>query len=241
MRSKRVLAPLLAALTAVPALAGPEAELLARLRERYPGTQWDAVRPSPIAGLYEVVTGQNLVYADYTGRYVLFGHLWDMPAQRDLTAVRKAGLTRLIHATLPAGDALVVRRSAAPTLRVAIFSDPACGYCRQLEQTLTQLPQLEASVYLTPLQAGGRALAEAIWCAPDRSAAWLDQMLRSQSPRTKACDTAALDRNLALSRSLGIQGTPTLVASDGRVLAGAASAPEILAWLEQSTDLESPR
>lgn len=243
MTSKHLLATLCAGLMSLPALASPEAELLARLRQDYPGTQWDSVQASPIAGLYEVTTGKNLVYADLSGRYVLFGHIWDMPGQRDLTAARKADLARVadVDARLPAEDALVVRRGPSPTLRVAIFSDPACGYCRRLEQTLNQLPQLEVRVYLTPLQPGGRPLAEAIWCAPDRGEAWLDQMLRSQAPQSAACDTAALDRNLALSRELGIQGTPTLVAPDGRVMAGAASAPEIVAWLGQATAMETAR
>ena len=243
MTSKRLLAAACVGLASLSALASPESDLLAELRRNYPGTQWDSARPSPIPGLFEVVTGKNLVYVEPTGRYVLFGHIWDMPGQRDITAERKADLVRVakVEATLPEADALVVRRGPSPTLRVSIFSDPACGYCRRLEQTLNQLPQLEVRVYLTPMQPGGRQLAEAIWCAPDPSSAWLDQMLRGQPPASTACDTGALDRNLALSRSLGIQGTPTLVASDGRILAGAASAPEIVAWLGQATAMESPR
>ena len=34
---------------------------------------------------------------------------------------------------------------------------------------------------------------------------------------------------------LGVTGTPTLVAADGRVLPGAASAEQISAWLSRST------
>ena len=39
----------------------------------------------------------------------------------------------------------------------------------------------------------------------------------------------------ALADRLGVTGTPTLVAADGRVLPGAASAEQINAWLSRST------
>lgn len=232
----------LALLTLVgPALASPEAELLAKLRRDYPGTQWDAARPSLIPGIFEVVAGRNIVYAEPSGRYLIFGHIWDMPAQADLTAAAKLALAHVSAGELRAEDAIVVRRAAQTQLRVAIFSDPACGYCRALEKTLNDLPQLEVSVYMTPLQPGARALADGIWCSADRASAWLDQMLTAKGPAAAACDTSAIDRNLALARSLGVQGTPTLVAPDGRVLAGAVSAPEILAWLDQSRIAEVSR
>ena len=38
-----------------------------------------------------------------------------------------------------------------------------------------------------------------------------------------------------LAERLGVTGTPTLVAADGRVLPGAASAEQISAWLSRST------
>ena len=43
-----------------------------------------------------------------------------------------------------------------------------------------------------------------------------------------------VDRNVALGERLGISGTPTLVTLNGHVLAGAASAEQIEAWLARS-------
>jgi thiol:disulfide interchange protein DsbC len=42
-----------------------------------------------------------------------------------------------------------------------------------------------------------------------------------------------VDRNVSLGEQLGINGTPTLIAGDGRVLAGAASRDQIEAWLSR--------
>ena len=50
-----------------------------------------------------------------------------------------------------------------------------------------------------------------------------------------------VDRNVALAERLGVTGTPTLVAADGRVLPGAASAEQINAWLSRSTTSAGPR
>ena len=44
-----------------------------------------------------------------------------------------------------------------------------------------------------------------------------------------------VDRNIALGERLGISGTPTLVAADGRILPGAASSAQIEAWLARAT------
>ena len=43
-----------------------------------------------------------------------------------------------------------------------------------------------------------------------------------------------VDRNVALGERLGINGTPTLIAFDGRMLPGAASKDQIEAWLQRS-------
>jgi len=59
-------------------------------------------------------------------------------------------------------------------------------------------------------------------------------MTRDQPPPTADC-AHPVDRNVALAERLGVTGTPTLVAADGRVLPGAASAEQIPAWLSRST------
>jgi thiol:disulfide interchange protein DsbC len=59
-------------------------------------------------------------------------------------------------------------------------------------------------------------------------------MTRDQVPSSADC-AHPVDRNVALAERLGVTGTPTLVAADGRVLPGAASAEQISAWLSRST------
>ena len=120
---------------------------------------------------------------------------------------------------------------------LAIFSDPDCPHCRRLEAELKGLSDVTIHTFLMPiasLHPQARAKAIAVWCAKDRLGAWQALMTRDQVPSSADC-AHPVDRNVALAERLGVTGTPTLVAADGRVLPGAASAEQISAWLSRST------
>ena len=220
----------------LPVAPAPTAEIAARLQALYPATRFGEVSPTPWPGLYEVPMGANLAYVDASGRYFLFGHLYDMQQQQDLTAQRKELLSRVDFSALPLADALTeVRGNGARVL--AIFSDPDCPYCRRLEADLQGLTDVTLHTFLMPLATlhpRAHAKAVSVWCADDRLQTWKGLMLREQTPTTAACDHP-VDRNIALGEKLGIQGTPTLIAADGRMMPGAASRAQIEAWLSRSS------
>ena len=227
----------LAALASAAMLAAPcaaEPGLAERLRSLYPATHFGAVSATPWPGVFEVVLGAQLAYADASGRFFLFGHLYDMAAQRDLTAARQEALARIDFAQLPLDDAIrEVRGTGARTL--AVFSDPDCPYCRRLEAELDGLTDVTLYTFLMPigsLHPQARAKAIAVWCAENRLAAWQGLMRRDEAPPARECPHP-VDRTLALAERLGISGTPTLITGDGRMLAGAASRAQIEAWLER--------
>ena len=218
-------------------------EMLTRLRTAYPATQFDAVRPSEIPGLFEVSMGRNVAYVEPKGRYFLFGHLYDLPANDDITARRQSDLPAVKTGGLPAADGFVLHRSESPAHRLAVFSDPNCGYCRGLEKTLASLPNIEVTVYLLPLQEGSEAASASVWCAPDRKAAWESLMQKGKplaSVKTAKCDTSVFARNRALAARLGIHGTPAIIADDGRLQPGALNRPELISWLTRSSTVMEP-
>ena len=207
-----------------------------RLQALYPATRFGEVAPTPWPGLFEVTMGANLAYVDASGRYFLFGHLYDMQAQQDLSAQRKEALPRIDFAALPLGDALTEVRGNGERV-LAVFSDPDCPYCRRLEADLRELTDVTLHTFLMPLAAlhpQARRKAVSVWCAPDRLQAWKALMLRDQTASDADCDHP-VDRNIALGERLGIQGTPTLIAADGRIQPGAASLAHIEAWLNRSS------
>jgi thiol:disulfide interchange protein DsbC len=171
LTTRRVCAPLLASLLATaialpcaaqPATSATTAGATAtpgisaasamgnRLQALYPSTRFGAVNPTPWPGVFEVVMGTNLAYVDQSGQYFLFGHFYDMKAQRDLTAERKDQLARIDFDTLPLADAIKeVRGNGARML--AIFSDPDCPYCQKLETDLRDLSNVTIYTFLMPL------------------------------------------------------------------------------------------
>jgi thiol:disulfide interchange protein DsbC len=231
---------LLSAACVLPAAAQNTAQTSTSIAERlqalYPATRFGAVNTTPWPGVFEVVMGANLAYVDESGQYFLFGHLYDMQSQRDLTVERKDTLARVDFAALPLADAVKeVRGTGARTL--AIFSDPDCPYCRRLEAEIKNLSDVTLYTFLMPiasLHPEARSKAIAVWCAPDQVEGWHALMWRDEKIPTKEC-AHPVDRNVALGERLGINGTPTLVAADGRVLPGAASLAQIEAWLARDT------
>lgn len=206
-----------------------------RLQALYPSTRFGAVNPTPWPGVFEVVMGANLAYVDQSGQYFLFGHLYDMKSQRDLTAERKDTLARIDFDALPLDDAMKEVRGNG-TRVLAIFSDPDCPYCQKLETDIRGLTNVTIYTFLMPLVSlhpAAHSKAVSVWCAKDRTAAWHATMWRGESVPQADCPHP-VDRNVALGERLGINGTPTLIAADGRMLPGAASKEQIEAWLLRS-------
>jgi thiol:disulfide interchange protein DsbC len=204
------------------------------LRQKYPSTRIDAVTPSQFPGFFEVVMGLNIAYVEETGRYFLFGVVFDMATQKDLTAQRVADVQRLDFSSLPLADAV---RSVKGTgaRQLAVFTDPDCGYCRRLEPDLDALTDVTVYRFLAPLQDQdqGRSKVRAVWCSSDRALAW-QRLMSGVTPATKTeCDEPST-RNLALMERLGLSGTPSLISTDGRLLLGAQPASQISAWLDQT-------
>lgn len=205
----------------------------AKLQELYPATRIDAVSAAPVAGLYEVVMGQTVVYVEPTARYFLFGRLYDMQTRTDITAARLAEVERIDTGALPVADAIkAVHGNGRRTLYV--FADPNCPHCRTLEKSLLSIGDVTVYTFLYPvLSEDSVAKARAVWCAPDRTHAWAQWMERGAAPAARDC-AAPIDRNLALGQTLGVRGTPTMFAADGRRLVGAVPAQEIAAWLDRT-------
>ena len=236
--------PLLLAVVSVLAhgacLAAPaESEaLLAALKQKYPQTTFTTVTPAAVKGLYEVVMGHRIAYTDDTGRYFMYGSLVDMKTNDDLTAARLTDLSRVDVRKLPLQDALV-RVNGKGRRTIYLFSDPDCPFCRRLEPELDKLDDVTIYIFPYPLEAlhsDAARKAQAIWCETDekkRLELWHRVVMKTQDVPTAECANP-IKRNLALGGVLGLQGTPTLIAADGRTLPGAVPAAAIEGWLKAS-------
>ncbi len=211
-----------------------EQRVLGQLKKLYPATQFSKVSKTPLKGVYEVVMGPNVAYVDATGRHFLFGHLFDMQTQTDLTARQLVGGgapavtyetappapgTPIDLAQLPLGDALK-RVNGTGERMLVVFSDPLCPYCKRLDADLPELANTTVYTFLTPiLGPNSRKAAETLW---------------AESAPGRDKELAAIDRNLALASRLGVNGTPTLIRADGQRTAGAMPPSDLAQWLDAS-------
>lgn len=227
LKTKPVFAVLLLASTSYAVAADPdEIALLQKLQRLYPATPWSTVKRTPLTGVYEAVMGSNIAYVGSDGRHFLFGHLFDMRTQTDLTAPKLStaeraapdaseALPKISFASLPLADAIKTVRGDGSRV-LAVFSDPNCPYCKALDDELSKLDNVTLYTFLLP------------WISPDRQAA---ETAWARAVPERARDTTVLDRNLALAAQVGLRGTPLLIAQDGRLSEGTKPAAEVDAWL----------
>lgn len=224
----RLLTGLLAA-ACLPALAN-EAAIRKAIAERMPNApKIDEVRPAPMPGLWEIRIGPEVRYTDATGAYLIEGELIDLKAKKNLTAERVAQINRVDFSSLPFKDALVWK-SGNGKRRLAVFADPNCGYCKRFEASLQELKDVTVYTFLIPILGGDSPdKTRAIWCAKDRTGVWLGWMLKGEQPpkAPASCDDAAIERNLALSRRIHVNGTPAILLEDGNRIPGAVGPVEL--------------
>ena len=131
--------------------------------------------------------GKNAAYTDATGRYFVFGHLFDMKEQRDLTAERVEKAARIAFGELPLADAIKTVRGKGERV-LAVFSDPDCPYCRRLEAELDKLDNVTLYTFPYPLEGlhpEAKDKSIAVWCAAE-SRAGLGRLMKSARPRRAA-------------------------------------------------------
>lgn len=225
----RFLTGLTVAAACLPALAN-EAVIRKAIAERMPNApKIDEVRPSPMPGLWEIRIANEVRYTDPTGTFLIEGELIDLKARKNLTAERITQINRVDFASLPFKDA-VVWKSGNGKRRIAVFADPNCGYCKRFEASLQEMKDVTVYTFLIPIL-GGDSMdkTRAIWCAKDRTATWQGWMLKGEQPpkAPAACDDAAIERNLALSRKIHVNGTPAIVLEDGNRIPGAVGPVEL--------------
>lgn len=211
--------------------ARADAKLIkAALSERLPELpKIDEISPSAVTGLWEIRVGPDIFYSDARGNFLINGEIIDLQKNLNLTRARVEGLTRVDFAALPLQDAVVWKRGTG-IRKLAVFADPACGYCKHLERELSGVEDITVYTFLIPILGGDSpGTARAIWCAPDSGAVWRKWMLDGTPPPPAAaqCDSTALQRNLAFGEKNGIAGTPTLVFADSRRVPGSMSAADL--------------
>ena len=216
----RLSALLLAIMVAGRALAD-EASVKRAVETRFAGHKVESVTRTPYAGLYEIVVEDSIFYTDEKVSFFFRGDMIDARTQKNLTEERQQKLSAIRFEDLPLELAIKQVRGNGKRL-VAIFSDPFCPYCRNLDRALLREDDITIYTFLYPiLRAESPDKARSIWCAPDRAKAYYDFMLNGREPAAGASCSAPVEKWLALGQKVGVRATPTSFAANGQRIMGA--------------------
>jgi thiol:disulfide interchange protein DsbC len=201
-----------------------EATIRKNLAERMPTLpKIDEVQRLPVAGIWEVRFGHEILYTDAAGNYLIQGEIFDTRDKVNVTQARIDKLTAIDFDKLPLKDSIAIKQGNGRR-KMAVFVDPNCGYCKRFERDVAGLKDVTIYTFLYPiLGPDSQTKSRDIWCAKDPAKAWRDWMLENKLPPTAdgKCDSAALARNTELGRKHRVQGTPATVFIDGTRLPGA--------------------
>ena len=183
----------------------------------------DAVRPSVVAGLYEVAHGGEVLYVTSDGRYAFTGDLYETDKGRNLTEQRRAE-TRLAALKGVSDDDAIIFSPKTPRYTVTVFTDLDCQYCRKLHSEIAEFNRLGVRIRYVFYPRSGPGTdswrkAEVVWCSANRQDA-LTRAKQGGEVAGQVCKNTPVARTYALGQELGIRGTPGIFTDHGEYLPG---------------------
>ena len=201
----------------------------------------DSIQPAQVPGFYQVIASGQMVYISTDGKYLMHGDVVDLARSQNLSDDAWAKFRKAALARVPASQRIVYA-PANPKYTITVFTDVNCGFCRALHEHMAAFNKAGIAVeYLAWPREGvastsGKPTATysemaSVWCASDRKAAF-SAAIAGKPPVAATCTNPVADQ-FDLGMKLGVSGTPTIVAPDGRTLGGYVTPEQLLAALQR--------
>jgi thiol:disulfide interchange protein DsbC len=198
-----------------------------------------AVVPGPFPGVWEVDVVRNgktyPLYLDYSLKYFFSGQFIRLSDMANLTGQRYQDLNRVDVASIPVRDAIRVGSKTAKK-SVIVLSDPTCPYCVKLHGEIKKAVAKDPDVAFlvmpyprNPKDITTYRKCQAVICS--KSEKLLDDAYAGKALPEPDCKTGAVDDTIRLTERLKIEGTPTMILPDGRMIGGYMEAEALLSLL----------
>jgi len=192
-------------------------------RKSFPNLRADSIRPAGVNGLYEVVSGNQVLYYAPGPEYLIYGPMITREG-RNLTEERVLEIMERGLKGVPLEKAL---RIGAGPHQIIEITDPDCTFCRKASAFLSGRNDVTRHVFFFPLSIHPNAEAKVrqIFCAEDRAKVYEETMAgKLDDMKFTPCKTAAVEELLKAHKEIvariGVTGTP-LFLIDGQVVFGA--------------------
>jgi thiol:disulfide interchange protein DsbC len=198
-----------------------------------PNANVQSIAESKIPGMYSVVVDGHVILMSGDGKYLIEGHAIDIDARTDLmhegmTEARKLGLAKIPK------DKKLVFAPPNPKYTVTVFTDVDCPYCRQFHKQIAEYNRLGIAVeyvlYPLSIHPGADKKAQTVWCEKDRNSAYTNAMNGQNLPQ-KTCSNPIAEVS-SIAMTMGIDGTPAILTSDGTQLGGYVAPEQLVQQLE---------
>jgi thiol:disulfide interchange protein DsbC len=235
--NKRTAVSILFALVFVSVICGNlRAETVEQtLTKEFPGADFDAIKPTDIKGMYEVIKGSEIIYYVPDPGYLFVGDIFDKEG-RNVTEGRKGELFAESAKNLPFDKAVKV---GSGKNTIVEFTDPDCSHCRTASSFLGQRKDVTRYIFFFPLPMHQDAenKIKYIFCAADRVKAYENAMQgKLDDQKYEKCSKPEAAELLELHKQIGqkmrISGTPFFIINGKKSVVG-ANIPEIEEALKQ--------
>lgn len=191
----------------------------------------DEVKVTPLPGIYEIKSaGMLLFYSSKDGNYLIKGPLVDLKNKVNLSQEQDTSRTvpSIDFKKLDLKDSFKIVKGNGKR-KLAVFADPNCGFCKQLEVQLEEVKDVTIHLFLFPiLGTDSVTKSNNIWCSKDPSKTWHDWMIKGINPPESKCkNTDAIAHNISFGKENKINGTPTLIFESGIKIPSLMSAVQI--------------
>lgn len=229
---------LVTALTAIPSVYANEddiKQLKSVLPTVLPAAANADIKATPINGLYEVLSGGQVMYMTKDARFVIDGDMYDMQSRVNLTENTRGGIRLDAVNELGEENMLVYKPEGEVKHTITVFTDIYCPYCVRLHNEMDEYLKSGIKVrYIFAPFKGQKSVDTSIsvWCAKDRNKAFTMAKAGDEVEK-KTCDNP-IGKHQALVTSLAIRGTPAIMLESGQLMPGYVPAAKLIEQLNRT-------
>ena len=205
-----------------------------KLKPFFPEIKAENISPSQLDGYYEVILTDpfiDVMYISTDGKYVIQGAVTDLELMTNISTNRINLIKLNILESISDSDKIVFKAKEEKYV-INVFTDVDCPYCAKLHANMRQMNDLGITVKylaspLEQLHPNAQSAMEKIWCAEDRELAMHNYKSKRYLPDSPDCINPVSDQ-LAISKQLGVNGTPSIFFENGTNLPGYLPPNDIL-------------
>ncbi|WP_373683485.1 DsbC family protein [Acinetobacter sp. YH1901147] len=196
------------------------------VKQQHPQLKLDNIQATEMKGIYSASMDGQVVYLNEDAQHILAGSMIRLKDQHNLTKDLLIQQNSVDWKKLPLQDAIKSVRGTGKR-QIAIFSDPNCPYCKQLEAELKKLDNITIYTFILPLKAQSVAPSKQVYCEKNPALAWENLITKAQLPTSQSSCANPVERNIVLAHRLGVNGTPAIIFLNGFKVMGAYPAAQI--------------